>query len=138
MVTAFKLPRHPEAFSLSPSRGKRRPRITDEQYLRWLRTLPCTLTGRRPVEAAHIRLANPIYGKRETGKSEKPSDRWALPLCADKHREQHGENERLFWLRHGVDPCQVAAALWASEMDDEAAEVILRAARETASTMVTR
>ncbi len=136
MTVAYKLPRHPEAFSLSPSKGKRRPRIKDDQYLRWLRTLPCVLTGSRPVEAAHVRFASPVYGKRETGKSEKPSDRWALPLSPDKHREQHGENEVLFWLRHGVDPLQVCAALWASEMDDEVAEIILAQARQTASTMV--
>lgn len=118
------------AFSLSPSKGQKRPRKTDDAHLKWLRTLPCVITGMRPVEAAHVRYADPSYGKRETGKAEKPDDRWAIPLHPDKHREQHSGSEREFWKRHGIDPCRVALALHAISGDDEAAEIILKSARK--------
>ena len=132
MAVAFRIPRHPEAFSKSPVSKKRRPREHDDKHLAFIRTLPCVLTGKRPVEAAHVRYADPAYGKRETGKSEKPHDKWTVPLSPEKHREQHDMNEREFWARHGVDPLRVAAALWASTGDDETAEVILREARQQA------
>lgn len=124
--------RRPEtAFSLSPSKGQKRPRKTDDEHLKWLRTLPCVITGTRFVEAAHVRYADPVYGKRDTGKAEKPDDRWALPVSPDKHREQHSGSEREFWTRHGIDPCRVALALHAISGDDEAAEIILKSARKS-------
>jgi hypothetical protein len=117
------------AFSLAPSKGKKRPREHDESHLKWLRTLPCVITGARPVEAAHIRYGDPIYGKRETGGGEKPSDKWCLPLSPDKHREQHSTgDERIFWARHGLDPLRIALALYACTGDDEQAHVIIREA----------
>lgn len=132
MATAFQINRPPTAFSTSPVKGKRRPRITDEQHLKWIRTLPCLITGARPVDPAHIRFAAPAYGKRETGGGEKSSDRWVVPLCRDKHDEQHKMDERAFWARYAIDPCRVALALWSATGDDDLAEVILNEARTLA------
>lgn len=134
-MTAFRIVRPDTAFANAPARGAKRKRVTDEQHLRWLRTLPCVITGRRPVEAAHIRFADPSYGKRETGGGEKSDDRWALPLSPALHREQHGGSERLFWAKYGIDPCKVAAALYGISGDDEQAEVIIRAAQVGARQM---
>ena len=122
------------AFSIAPSKGQKRPRKEDDAHLRWLRTLPCVITGTRPVEAAHIRFGDPVYGKRETGRGEKPSDMWALPLAARLHREQHDMSERLFWLKYGIDPLKIALSLHACSGDDEQATVILREAAATVKT----
>jgi hypothetical protein len=126
-MSAFRLVRPDTAFSVAPIRGRKRPRQFDDKHLAWLRTLPCVVTGRRPVEAAHIRYADPIYGKRETGMGEKPDDRWCLPLCPEMHRSQHDAgNERAWWEGKGIDPCRVALALHGVSGDDDAAETIIR------------
>lgn len=124
----FRILRDPEAFSNAPARGPKRPKQANDAHLRWLRTLPCCITGMRPVEAAHVRYADPVYGKRLTGTAEKPDDKWAVPLSQKKHREQHDGNERQFWARHGLDPLRIALSLYACTGDDEQAVVILREA----------
>lgn len=125
----------PTAFSVSPSKGKRRPRQRNDGHLDWLRTLGSVISGGYPVEAAHIRMADVRFHKRETGKSEKPDDKWCLPLTAEEHRLQHTMSEKDFWNRHAIDPCEVALALYLSTGDDVAAEHILRRSREAAATM---
>ncbi|WP_051129065.1 DUF968 domain-containing protein [Brucella anthropi] len=129
MAAAFRMPRYDTAFSLAPAKGKKRPRIENGKHLAWIRTLPCIITGQYGVEAAHIRYAAPHLGKRDTGKAEKPDDRWTVPLSPEMHREQHSMNEQDFWQRHKIDPCQVAMALHGVSGDDEAALVIIRNAR---------
>ena len=131
---AFRLPYEPTAFANGSPKVKKRPRDEDKLHLDWIRTLPCVITGERPVDAAHIRYADRAYGKRETGKSEKPDDRWTLPLCRRKHDEQHTMDERIFWARHGLDPLRIALALHANTGDDEQAFVILRKAWAIQST----
>lgn len=112
---------------------QRRPRVTVENHLAWIRTLPCLITNSvRDIQAAHIRYADPRYGKRPTGMGEKASDMWAVPLAPDVHEEQHGEGERGFWAESGFDPLLVAAALWANTGDTDTAVVILRTHREAA------
>ena len=133
---AVEIIRPSTAFTLGAGGKTKRPRVKDDGHLRWLRGLPCVITGKRPVEAAHIRYSDPARGKYETGKNERPSDRWALPIHADKHREQHSMNERLFWSRHGLDPITLALALWGYSGDDEAAEAIIADAVRTASTFL--
>lgn len=84
---------------------QRRPRVTDSDYLAWIRSLPCLLCGdNTTVEAAHVRMAEPRLHKRPTGKGEKPDDRWALPLCHAHHERQHSAGERVFWEIRDVNP----------------------------------
>lgn len=128
-MIAYRLPRNPEAFSLGAAKGKKRPRIENGKHLAWIRTLPCLITGQYGVEAAHIRYAAPHLGKRDTGKAEKPDDRWTVPLSPEMHREQHSVNEQDFWQKYKIDPCQVAMALYGISGDDEAALVVIRNAR---------
>lgn len=96
---------------------QRQPRIADKPFLDFVRRQKCCVCGRWPAEAAHVRMACPERGKRETGKGERPSDRWAVPLCSGCHREdrdaQHGGGERRFWERVGADPFAVAERLYA-------------------------
>lgn len=125
----FRIARPASAFSNAPvGKQKKRPRDQDKNHLAWIRTLPCVITGNRPVDPAHVRYADPVYGKRETGKAEKPDDKWVIPLCREKHDEQHSMNERIFWARHGLDPLRIALALYACTGDDDQAFVIIREA----------
>lgn len=92
------------------------PRKHSEAHLAFIRKLPCLITGRMPqvavIEAAHIRYSSFPHGKRETGKGEKPHDCWVVPLCQDKHREQHSMAEQDFWAQYQIDPLIVAPLLW--------------------------
>lgn len=125
---AVEIQRPATAFALSPGK-KKRPRTQAQDHLRFLRSMPCLITGLRPVEVAHIRFAAPSYGKRSVGMAEKPDDRWTVPLDPGKHREQHSMGEVEFWIKHGIDPIPVALALWGASGDDEACELILSSAR---------
>lgn len=125
----FAIRRHPEAFSLSPI-DKKRPVKKEPDYLKWLHELPCLVTGVRPVEACHVSYADPRYGKRERGKGEKADDRWTVPLCPTEHRTQHFMGERAYWALVGIDPLQVALALYGVKGDNTMAEIIIRNARK--------
>lgn len=128
---AVEIRRPDTAFSLSPGK-KKRPRQFDNQHLAFVRGCSCAVCGRRPVEAAHVRMPSLIDGKRETSTAEKPSDKWVVPLCPEHHREQHSENERAWWAKQGIDPIRLCLALWASTGDEDGAEVILAHARRSA------
>ena len=95
---------------------QRRPRIEDAAWLVEVRKMPCLVCQRPgPSDPAHIRAAAPQYGKRYTGKGEKPDDKWVLPLCRNHHDAQHRESELGWWAGMGVpDPFAVAMALYAS------------------------
>ena len=97
-------------------------------HLAFLRTLPCVRCA-NPIssEAAHIRFGEPRAGKRPTGLGERPSDAWAVPMCGECHRLQHGGGEREFWRGSGIDPIFVALALYRASGDHEAGEQIIAA-----------
>ena len=109
---------------------QRQPRVKDKAHVEWIRSLPCLITGRHfQIEVAHIRYSDGVLGKRETGKGERPDDRWTVPLAGDQHRAQHATGEREWWRRQGIDPLPVCLALYEVSGDDEAGEEILRKAR---------
>ena len=107
---AFKMP-------AKPIEPKAKP-VKDKGYLSWLHRLPCILDGSSPVEAAHLSTPNARYGHAGRGLSQKASDRWALPLSPEKHREQHEGNEIVFWDRHGIDPYVAALVLYGLYHED--------------------
>lgn len=98
--------------------GQRQPRIECPAFLAFVRRRPCCACGApAPSQAAHVRMGCPTIGKRNAGIGEKPSDRWAVPLCADCHLDapdaQHRVGERAFWARVGIDPFALATKLYA-------------------------
>ena len=95
-------------------------------YLAFIRQLPCAVTGRIGVEAAHVSYASPMHGHWGRGKGTKAPDRFALPLNPDAHRAQHAMNERAFWEMHGIDPHSLANTLWGIYSDYDEAEAIKR------------
>lgn len=138
----FRIPRHPEAFTLDHSRKSRGGRREERDHLAFIRKLPCVVCGtRRMVEAAHVRFSDAAYGKGMTPMGAKPDDRFCTPLCADDHRTgpdaQHAHDERAWWDRKGIDPLAVAAALFSCSGDEEAAELIIQAARVKAKSRAT-
>lgn len=118
---AFKI-RKPEG---NEDLRQRQPRVKDEKHLSFIRQLPCvSCLEPNMTEAAHVRYGDSRYGKRATGMSEKPDDRWTVPLCGHCHRTgsnaQHTANERFWWSEQGIDPLSVAMALYDVSGDVEA------------------
>lgn len=114
------------AFSVASTK-QRKPRERDEKHLAWIRTLRCCICGKPGPDAAHIRAASALHGKRETGGQEKPSDKWCVPLCREHHDAQHKTNELLWWASQGIDPFGLALSLFAATGDDDLADAILKA-----------
>ncbi len=101
------------------------PRVVSEgrdaNYLELVRQCPCLYCGQDPAgEAAHVRMASAAFGK-SSGLQKKPDDCWALPLCADDHRNakhaQHNQSEQAFWEGLGINPLIVCEKLWAQRGD---------------------
>jgi len=65
-------------------------KIRDKAHLKFIRGLPCIRCFTAPSEAAHIRRYS------DGGVATKPSDSFAIPLCACCHAEQHRIGELSF------------------------------------------
>lgn len=128
LYRAARIPIHPEAFSRLRSK---RPRQRSGDHLKFIRSLPCVVCGsRNNIHAAHIRMANRVYGKRDTaGVGAKSDDKFCTPLCAEHHHEQHTGGEAEFWKRHGLDPFFISTALYAHSGDEDAAVDVITLAR---------
>ena len=65
--------------------------------------------------------------KFNSGISQKPDDRFCLPLCGKHHREQHQiGDEKKFWKSYRTDPILLALAIYSISGDAEEAERIIR------------
>ena len=96
--------------------------IKRKDYLSWLHELPCAVTGKQPVQAAHLSTAALEYGALGRGKGRKVSDRFCLPLSEEEHHRQHSMRELDYWRQVGINPYVVALALFGlwSDMGDDA------------------
>ena len=73
-------------------------RLKDAKRLSWVRSQGCLICGRFS-QAHHLMFAQP------SAMGMKSGDEWAVPLCADHHRELHEYgDERTWWDLKGVDP----------------------------------
>ena len=127
---------------------QREPRVECPAFLAFVRRKPCCACGAPPPsQAAHIRFGNLELGKRPTGIAEKPSDRWAVPLCADCHLDtpgaQHNIGEKKFWARVGIDPFALASKLYAqferrAQRSPEQREKVVRRATRIKRASVSR
>jgi hypothetical protein len=92
-----------------PTMG-RSPRVKEPEYLDAIRQLPCLACGlENHTEAAHLRFSRP--GKPNPGMGARNSDKDALPLCSDCHRDQHKTNEEQWWTNLNIDPTKAATAI---------------------------
>jgi hypothetical protein len=82
-------------------------RSRDKDHIRFIARQPCTVCGRKPCEAHHIRFAQP----RALGR--KVSDEFTVPLCRVHHRELHRQgDEAAWWARANIDPMSIALKFW--------------------------
>ena len=82
-------------------------RSRDKDHLRFIARQPCTVCGRQPCEAHHLRFAQPrALGRRV-------SDEFTVPLCRVHHRELHRQgDERAWWNKANIDPMPIALRFW--------------------------
>jgi hypothetical protein len=86
--------------------GKTR-RKRDKDHLAFVATKPCLICGRRPVDAHHLRFAQP----RALGR--KVSDEFTVPLCRIHHRQLHLRvDEPGWWEEQKIDALEAARRLW--------------------------
>lgn len=111
------------AFRSEPEPPKRRPKKRAD-YLAFLHHLPCVVTGRMGVQAAHLSYANVFHGHFGRGKQTKAPDRFALPLCPEEHAAQHSMNERAYWESKGIEPHALANTLFGLWNDYDEPEAI--------------
>lgn len=81
-------------------------------YLAFIHTLPCCVTGRTGVQAAHLSFADPWYGHYGRARGTKAPDLFALPLSPEEHSKSHSMNEERYWLEIGINPHELALTLW--------------------------
>ncbi|OCP01323.1 MULTISPECIES: DUF968 domain-containing protein [unclassified Ensifer] len=98
-------------------------------HLAFLHHLPCAVSGVYGVQAAHDSYPNAWHGASGRGKGAKVPDRFALPLSPAEHDLQHScklGSERDYWASKGIDPHDLANALWGVYCDYDEAEAIVR------------
>jgi hypothetical protein len=119
---------------LKATARKHRPRREhDGKHLAAVRRCPCLSCDNDPAgEAAHLRISGP--GKLIAGMSNKPDDRWALPLCRACHTgapsAQHRVGEVAFWAELHLDPLAIAERLYRVSPDVPAMRDVIFAERE--------
>lgn len=96
-------------------------RIRCKEHLRYVASHPCTICGRSPTHAHHVRHAQP------RGLGLKVSDEFTVPLCATHHQQVHTTTkEREWWQERNIDPLIVARSFWRESRvgaeDEEAAD----------------
>lgn len=111
---------------------QRQPALKLAKHLAFVGSLPSIVPGHEPVQVAHLRYADDLFGKRNTGMATKPSDFWVVPLAADQHRRQHERAEREYWDSVGINPLLIAPLLFLYGQADDwsAAHIVIRNARE--------
>ena len=82
----------------------------DAKHLANIRLLASCVSGMTPCEAHHLRWSA------ERGIGMKATDRWAVPLTMEEHRELHATTsakyEELWFLDRGVACYALASQLW--------------------------
>jgi len=103
----------PDAQSVSPRSSEmalaipKPRRVRSVGHLAFVRRQPCLVCGRSPVDAHHIRFAQP------KAMARKVSDEFTVPLCRRHHEQLHSQaDERGWWDALDIDPLKAAADLW--------------------------
>ena len=74
-------------------------RIRCKEHLRFVASHPCSICGRSPSHAHHVRYAQ------SRGLGLKVSDEFTVPLCATHHHQIHTTGkEREWWQERNIDP----------------------------------
>lgn len=108
----------------------RNPRQEDPKHLALIRQCPCLACGHEPCDAAHVRMASAMFGKKLPGAGAKPDDKWTVPLCREHHELQHKVGELTFWHHLDLSPLPIAQALYAVTGDLEAMRRVVMETRK--------
>jgi len=107
-----RLPRRTPMRRRNPVRGSRFPKLRDDDYRAWIRSLPCAVSGClwrwQRVECAHVK-------SRGAGGDDVAN---CVPLCMSHHRYQHQIGIRSFEREYGLDLSAAAAALAAQHQEE--------------------
>ncbi|WP_457659686.1 DUF968 domain-containing protein [Sinorhizobium medicae] len=117
------------ANSIRPDPTPARRPAKKPAYLAFIHHLPCAVSGVYGVQAAHVSYPSFWHGAFGRGKGTKAPDRFALPLSPTEHAVQHSGklgSERDYWASKGIDPHELANALWGVFCDFDEAEAIVR------------
>ena len=87
---------------LNPERLAKRRAEQFGAYAEWIRTLPCCVTGRWPVEAAHV-LSRGAGGKAAAN---------LVPLVWTEHRALHFMGRWTYEEKRGINLSAEARRLW--------------------------
>ena len=107
-MSGFRIAANTQSFVIPKRRPAKKP-----AYLAFLHHLPCCVSGQYGVEASHLSFASPDHAHYGRAKSTKAPDLFALPLSADQHALFHRIGEQQFWACAGINPHELALALWA-------------------------
>jgi hypothetical protein len=94
----------PRRSSRIKARGRPKHRVSgkpDEAYRDWIRAQRCCISGKRGVEACHVK-------SRGAGGTDRGN---LVPLTRDLHASQHYMGIQSFQALHGVDLAAIACAL---------------------------
>jgi len=119
-----------------PGRGlafpKEPPRKRSKAHLAYVRGLPCLICKQTPVDAHHLKFAQP------QALGRKVSDEFTVPLCRHHHQALHREgNEKAWWADMQVDPLPAARDLWVTSPVHAAGDVAPRSPGPTVATLGT-
>ena len=120
------------AFKIAYQREEAIPRRRPQKrsgYLSFIHELPCAVTGQYGVQAAHVSFPSPWHGHYGRAKGTKAPDRFALPLSEREHALQHSGKlgtESDYWAVKGIDPHELANALWGIYCDYDEDEAIAK------------
>jgi len=82
------------------------PPDRDEDYKKWISTLPCVACGRRNPEG------NDPHHTETGGRGIKGSDYSCISLCHQHHQEVHARGKKTFAKRYGIDYESVTTKLF--------------------------
>jgi len=83
--------------NLQEVRQKHGPRLINKKHIARLKLLHCCVCGRRDQNEIHH-----IMSDDKRGMGKRAGDDSAVNLCADHHRQAHGEGARSFERKHGL------------------------------------
>ena len=107
-------PKRAERLKAKKSPADKRKNLpgNSEKHLAALRLLPCCIPGCNKVggQVHHLKATG------QRGAGMKSPDKFGLPMCAEHHLngvERAGSKNEIAWFeKHGVEPLELAAALW--------------------------
>lgn len=88
-----------------PKKKSKKKRETDDDYIKWIRSLSCCITGKPLPDPHHINEAG--HG----AMGSKAIDRRAIPLSHPLHQELHSIGQHTFAKKYDLDYEAIIEAL---------------------------